>query len=62
MKETIVKINKIKSWYFEKINKNVKLLGSLIKEKKKKRRRNKSKKLEMKKERFQQRMQKCKGL
>ena len=35
MKETIVKINKIKSWYFEKINKNVKLLGSLIKKKKK---------------------------
>ena len=33
MKETIVKINKTKSWFFEKINKIDKLLASLIKEK-----------------------------
>ena len=35
MKETIVKINKIKSWYFYKINNNDKPLDSLIKKKKK---------------------------
>ena len=34
MKETIVKINKIKSWYFEKINKIDKTLARLIKKKK----------------------------
>ena len=33
MKETIVKINKIKSWFFEKINKIDKLLDRLIKNK-----------------------------
>ena len=33
MKETIVKINKTKSWFFEKINKIVKPLARLIKEK-----------------------------
>ena len=57
-KETIVKINKTKSWFFEKINKIDKLLARFIKKK----RRIKSKKLEMKKERLQQTMQKCKGL
>ena len=36
MKETVVKINKIKSSFFEKINKIDKLLASLIKIKKKK--------------------------
>ena len=36
MKETIVKINKTKSWFFEKINKIDKLLASLIKEKREK--------------------------
>ena len=36
MKETILKINKIKSSFFEKINKIDKLLASLIKIKKKK--------------------------
>ena len=46
MKETIVKINKAKSWLFEKINKIDKPLARLIKEK----RRNKSTKSEMKKE------------
>ena len=34
MKETIVKINKAKSWFFEKINKIGKPLGRLIKKKK----------------------------
>ena len=33
-KETIVKINKTKSWLFEKINKIDKLLARLIKKKK----------------------------
>ena len=58
MKETIVKINKAKSWFFEKINKIDKSLARLIKKK----RRIKSTTLEMKKERFQQTMQKYKGL
>ena len=33
MKETITKINKTKSWFFEKINKVDRSLASLIKEK-----------------------------
>ena len=33
MKETIVKINKMKSWFFENINKIDKPLARLIKEK-----------------------------
>ena len=49
MKETIAKIDKTKSWFFEKINKIDKLLARLIK---KKDRRIKSTKLEMKKERL----------
>ena len=57
MKETIVKINKTKSWFFEKINKIDKPLARLIK----KMRRIKSTKLEMKKERLRQTMQKYKG-
>ena len=40
MKETIVKVNNIKSWFFEKINKIYKMLARLIKEKKKKREKN----------------------
>ena len=36
MKETIVKINKTKSWFFEKINKIDKPLARLIKKKKNK--------------------------
>ena len=60
MKETLVKINKTKSWFFEKINKIDKYLARLIKEKKQ--RRIKSTKLEMKKERLQQMMTKYKGL
>ena len=35
MKETIVKINKTKSWFFEKINKTDKPLATLIKIKRK---------------------------
>ena len=34
MKETIVKVNKTKSWFFEKINKTDKPLARFIKEKK----------------------------
>ena len=47
MNETIAKINKTKSWFFEKINKIDKPLARLIK---KKGRRLKSMELEMKKE------------
>ena len=36
MKETIIKINKIKSWFFEKINKIDKSLARLIKRKREK--------------------------
>ena len=49
-KETRVKINETKSWFFEKINKIDKPLARLIM---KKREKNKSTKLEMKKERLQ---------
>ena len=58
MKETIVKINKTKSWFFEKINKINEPLARLIKKK----RRFKSTKLELKKEMLQQTMQKYKEL
>ena len=54
MTETIVKINKTKSWFFEKINKIDKPLARLIKKKREK----KSTKLEMEKERLPQIMQK----
>ena len=50
MKETIVKINKTKNWFFEKINTIDKPSGRLIK---KKREKNLIIKLEMKKERLQ---------
>ena len=59
-KETIVKINKTKSRIFEKINKIDKPLSQTHQEKKE--RRIKSTKLEMKKERLQQTMQRYKGL
>ena len=59
MRDTVVKINKIKSWFFEKINIIDKPLARLIK---KKREKNQSIKLEMKKERLQQMMKKYKGL
>ena len=58
MKDTIVKMNKTESWFFEKINKIYKPLGRLIQKKE----RIKSTKLEMKKQRLQQTMQKYKGL
>ena len=57
-KETIAKINKTKSWFFEKINKIDKLLARLIK---KKREKSQIKKLEMKMEKSQQTTQKYKG-
>ena len=61
-KETIAKINKAKSWFFEKINKIDKPLARLIQKKKwGPGRRNKSTKLEMKMERSQQTTQKYKG-
>ena len=53
MKETIAKINKTKSWFFEKIKLTVRQTHQGKKE-----RRIKSTKLEMKKERLQQTMQK----
>ena len=59
MKNEGNKINKTKSWLFKKINKSDKPLARLII---KKERRIKSAKLEMKKERLQQTMQKYKGL
>ena len=58
MKETIAKLNKIKSLFFEKINKIDKPLTKLIKRKKGGgRRRCKSIKLEIKIEKLQQTMQ-----
>ena len=51
-------INKTKSWFFEKINKIDRPLARLIKKKE----RIKSTKLEMKKERLHQAVQKYKGL
>ena len=56
--ETIAKINKAKSWFFERINKIDKPLVRLIK---KNGRRIKSTKLEMKMEKSQQTTQKYKG-
>ena len=50
-KETIAKINKAKSWFFERINKIDKPLARLIK---KQREKNQINKLEMKMERSQQ--------
>ena len=58
MKETIVKINKTKSSFFEKIN----LTKFQPDSSRKNERRIKSPKLEMKKEQLQQTMQKYKGL
>ena len=58
MKETTVKVNKTKSWFFEKI-KFTNLQPDSVR---KKDRRIKSTKLEMKKERLQQTMQKYEGL
>ena len=57
-KETIAKINKAKSWFFEKINQIDKPLARFSK---KQRQKIKSTKLEMKMERSQQTTQKYKG-
>ena len=59
MQETIIKINKTKSWFFEKINKIDKPLARLIK---KKREKNQINKIRNENERLQQTMQKYKGL
>ena len=55
MKETIVNINKIKSWFFEKVNKIDKTLARLIK---KKREKNQINKIRNEKERLKQIMKK----
>ena len=60
MKETIIKINKTKSWFFEKINKIDKPLARCIKKKNKEESNQQSQK--WKKERLQQTMKKYKGL
>ena len=57
-KETVAKINKAKSWFFERINKIDKPLARLIRNKGRK---IKSIKFEMKMERSQQTTQKYKG-
>ena len=57
-KETIAKINKAKSWFFERINKTDRPLARLIK---KQGRKIKSIKLGMKMQRSQQTTQKYKG-
>ena len=62
--ETIAKINKAKSWFFERINKIDKSLARLVRPLKKKRnkgRKIKSTKSEMKLERSQQTTQKYNG-
>ena len=57
-KEIMAKINKAKSWFFERINKIDKPLARLIK---KQREKNQINKLEMKMERSQQTTKKYKG-
>ena len=57
-KETIAKINKVKCWFFERINKIDKPLARLIK---KQREKNQTNKIEMKMERSQQTTQKYEG-
>ena len=59
MKETIVKINKTKSWFFKNIHKIDKSLARLTKNK---REENQINKIKMKKKRLQQTTQKYKGL
>ena len=59
MKETVVKINKTKTWFFEKISKIDKPLARLIKKKRKK---NQMNKIRNEKGRLQKTMQKYKGL
>ena len=59
MKETIVKMNKTKRRFFEKINKIDKPLARLIKKKKEE---SNQQKIEVEKEKLQETMQKFKGL
>ena len=59
MKETIVKINKTKRWFSDKMNKIDKPLARFIK---KNRERNQINKIRNEKGRLQWTMQKCKGL
>ena len=59
MKETIMKINKTKSWFFEKINRIDKSLARFIK---KEREKNQINKIRSEEERLPQIMQKYKGL
>ena len=59
MKETILKVNKTKSWFFEKINKIDKPFARLIK---KEREKNQINKIRNEKERLKQTMQKYKQL
>ena len=59
MKETIVKNNKTKSWFFEKMNKIDKPLSRLIKNKREK---NQLNKIRNEQEQLQQTVQKYKGL
>ena len=59
MKEKIVKINKTKSWFYEKINKIDKPLARVIK---KEREKNQINKIRNEKERLKQTMQKYKQL
>ena len=59
MKESIIKINKTKSCFFEKISKTDKPIAIFVK---KKREKNQINKIRNKKEMLQQKMQKYKGL
>ena len=59
MKEAIVKVNKTKTWFFEKTNKINKPLARLIK---KKRERNQINKIRNEKGEVKQTMEKYKGL
>ena len=59
MNKTIIKINKTKSWFFEKINRIDKSLARFIK---KEREKNQINKIRNEKERLPQTMQKYKGL
>ena len=59
MTETIVKINKTKNWFFEKINKSDQPLARLIK---KKREKNQINRIRNEKGEVTQTMQKYKGL
>ena len=58
MKETIIKMNKTESWFFEKINRTDKPLARFIKTEREK---NQINKIRNEKERLPQTMQKYKG-